>query len=927
MMHRVGGLRRVVSTALCGAMLLGMTTVAPLSAFAAGGGVTTRVSVVNGSPGAQATGGASSAPSVSSDGRFVAFASDATNLVPNDTNGVTDVFVRDRLTGTTERVSVNSAGAQGIGPSGSISRPSISADGNFVAFESFSPLVSSPSLAGDNVFVRDRAKGTTQLVSVAPANAAPSAGSDSNQPSISADGNSVAFASTANNLVASDNNGAKDIFVRNLTGGTTTRVSVGGVSGTPSSAEWTWESDKPSISGDGRYVAFRRQADTSDPLNPLYIWEIWVRDTTAGTSRRLSNNAISPTGLVLADSDNPAISQNGAYVAFDSGSPDLTGAQGNGMHAVIRMSTSGGTGTLVSQSTSANEGNGASSAPAISSDGRYVAFQSDATNLDTDSNGHTDIFVRDCTLNTTAVQSVSTAGAQGNGDSITPAISSDGQLVAFESAATNLVSSDSNSYDDVFARLIDTSKPVTTAQYAPSANAAGWWNAHVTVTLNATDSGSGVASTSYNVGGGSVSYAGPFAINTEGTTNLTYFSTDLAGNSETPNPATIKIDTIKPTLALDTTSGSSHAAPFSVGLSSAPSDSGSGIDNAKGVEFQLDGQSWIKENSVGLVAGTHTVSARVSDIAGNQTQVDLTGVQVTNAQPDHIAPHTVLSNAPAPGVWVNATTAPKSLVATDDGSGVSFLTYWLNNPPQSTPATTPESIVSFGPLPILWQQGPNTLHFFSTDAAVPSNIEATQTATVLFDSIAPTIHFGSASGAVNSGAVFYTGGLTVTAGALDGTPGTVSGVNSTQMKVDGATAWTPVSSVAVGLGTHTVYAQATDNAGNESAVSSVTFTVNPAPIAVSLSAPKVSGKAVHTTSTKIIGSVSPGHSVRVAVAIQKYSGNKPKAYKTVWVTASSSGAWSFKLKFKKGTYRMRASTAGTTSWKTGLSTYRTIKIK
>jgi tricorn protease-like protein len=178
-------------------------------------GATTRVSVVD-SSGAQATGGASSNPSISSDGRFVAFESLATNLVADDTNGLADIFVHDRTTGATTRVSVvDSSGAQATG--GASSNPSISPDGRFVAFESLATnLVTGDTNGLGDVFVHDRQTDRTTRVSVASGGA--EGNNDSFAPSISSDGDFVAFESDATNLVAGDTNTRRDIFVRDQSG-------------------------------------------------------------------------------------------------------------------------------------------------------------------------------------------------------------------------------------------------------------------------------------------------------------------------------------------------------------------------------------------------------------------------------------------------------------------------------------------------------------------------------------------------------------------------------------------------------------------------------------------------------------------------------------------------------------------------------------
>lgn len=191
--------------------------------------------------------GFSELPSISQNGRYVAFSSWATNLVPGDTNGEKDIFVHDRDTGVTERVSVNSDAIQGNSDS---DVPSISQDGRYVAFQSWANnLVPGDTNGAIDVFVHDRNTGETERVSVG------SAGAQGNNhfggASISQDGQFVAFSSRANNLVPGDTNNTRDVFVHDRDSGQTERVSVDstGIQG-------NFISGDPSISQHGRYVAF-----------------------------------------------------------------------------------------------------------------------------------------------------------------------------------------------------------------------------------------------------------------------------------------------------------------------------------------------------------------------------------------------------------------------------------------------------------------------------------------------------------------------------------------------------------------------------------------------------------------------------------------------------------------------------------------------
>jgi Tol biopolymer transport system component len=269
-------------------------------------GVTRRVSV--GAAG-QANGGSLS-PAISADGRFVAFNSYASNLVPGDTNGTTDIFVRDLLARVTRRVSVGPAGQ---GNSDSSGVPAISADGRFVTFtSSASNLVPGDTNGAIDVFVRDLQAGVTKRVSVG-------TGGQANDYSffatISADGRFVAFESFAANLVPGDTNGTSDIFVRDLQAGVTRRVSVGAAGQGNSDS-----SGAPAISADGRYVAFFSHASNLVPGDTNGAYDIFVRDLLAGVTRRVSVGA---SGQGNRDSLAPAITADGRSVAFVSASFNL----------------------------------------------------------------------------------------------------------------------------------------------------------------------------------------------------------------------------------------------------------------------------------------------------------------------------------------------------------------------------------------------------------------------------------------------------------------------------------------------------------------------------------------------------------------------------------------------------------------------------
>jgi Tol biopolymer transport system component len=397
-----------------------------------------RVSVASG--GAQGDNNSYS-PSISADGRYVAFQSYATNLVAGDTNGTMHIFIHDTQTGETTLVSVDSSGIEGNGIS---SRSSMSADGRYVAFQSDATnLVAGDTNGNTDVFIHDTQTGTTTRVSVDSYGLQSSVGN--NQiPSISADGRYVAFESGATNLVSGDTNGTKDIFIHDTQTGTTTRVSVDS-SGTESNGT----SYSSAISADGRYVAFESLANNLVTGDTNTASDVFIHDTQTGTTTRVSVDSSGTQGD--NSSSAPSISADGRYVAFDSIATNLVAGDTNAYYDVFIHDTQTGTTTRVSVDSNGTEGDSDSYYPSISADGRYVAFESDATNLVAgDTNSVPDIFIYDTQTGTTTRVSVDSSGTQGDNSSSAPSISADGRYVAFQSDATNLVADDTNAYSDVF---------------------------------------------------------------------------------------------------------------------------------------------------------------------------------------------------------------------------------------------------------------------------------------------------------------------------------------------------------------------------------------------------------------------------------------------------------------------------------------------
>ncbi|MEG4404587.1 calcium-binding protein [Microcoleus sp. MON2_D5] len=356
------------------------------------------------------------------------------------------------------RVSVDSAGNQGNQSPFSFSSPSISPDGRFVAFESYATnLVPGDTNRSRDIFVRDTLTNTITRVSVD--SAGNQANADSFRPSISTDGRFVAFDSDATNLVPGDTNDNADIFLRDTLTNTTTRVSVDSA-GNQADTELYKGSGFPSISADGRFVAFYSASADFVPGDTNATYDIFVRDTLTNTTTRVSldsagnqgnDTSVSIGSISISGSFSPSISADGRFVAFHSYSSNLVPGDTNDTYDIFVRDTLTNTTTRLSVDSADNQANGGSGTPSISGDGRFVAFNSDATNLvPGDTNEKTDIFVRDTLTNTTTRVSVDSAGNQGNNDSFDPSISADGHRVAFDSEASNLVPGDTNNTFDVF---------------------------------------------------------------------------------------------------------------------------------------------------------------------------------------------------------------------------------------------------------------------------------------------------------------------------------------------------------------------------------------------------------------------------------------------------------------------------------------------
>jgi Tol biopolymer transport system component len=387
---------------------------------------------------------ASNYPSLSPDGRYVAFESFATNLAAHDGNHTWDAFVRDRLTGTTKCASLDTIGLPGNGPSNEVA---ISSDGRFVAFASYATnLVHNDRNGKVDIFVRDFVAGTTERVTVNSAGV--EANDGSGFPSISADGRFVVFESWATNLVMGDKNGRPDVFLHDRVTGANELVSISstGAQGDAASVlDWSW----PTISADGRYVAFWSYADNLVSGDGNGLEDVFVHDRQSGTTEKVSvDSAGYPSD---GQSFSVSISPDGRFVGFVSYADNLVPGDTNNVSDAFVHDRQTGATERVNVDSAGVQGNGrCSSPPVLSADGRYVVFDSDSSNLvPNDTNGLSDVFRRDRQSGTTERMSVASGGQQGDNFSYAPWISADGRFVAFQSTADNLVPGDSNwTYDD-----------------------------------------------------------------------------------------------------------------------------------------------------------------------------------------------------------------------------------------------------------------------------------------------------------------------------------------------------------------------------------------------------------------------------------------------------------------------------------------------
>ncbi len=387
------------------------------------------------SAGTQADGGSGQGQvAVSADGRFVAFVSDATNLVPGDTNGVADIFVRDLRTNTTERVSVSTGGAQGDHASSALAL-AVSPSGRYVTFTSdatnLAPGNDDSNCAPDpcpDVYIRDRRTGTTTLLLSFRYTIIPAA-----HMILSSGARFFAFDDIVfDGVERCRRSPRRCVAVRQL---------PRSVVIDRSDADW----QLGGMSAGGRFVLFSAQGlNQATNATTLLVGGVFVRDV-----RRRMTRTVTRVPRDLAN----GISPQGRFVLFTSRAGKLAPGDTNHVRDVFVRDLHTGATHRISVSSAERQGNRPSSGVAISNGGRYCLFESGATDLVAgDTNGATDLFLRDRVHGRTVRVNVSTAGVQANRAVRFAALSADGRWAVFASPASNMVAGDTNAVRDVFAR-------------------------------------------------------------------------------------------------------------------------------------------------------------------------------------------------------------------------------------------------------------------------------------------------------------------------------------------------------------------------------------------------------------------------------------------------------------------------------------------
>lgn len=379
-------------------------------------------------------------PMISADGRVVVFQSTSNNMVPGDSSGTRHIYAYDQLTKKLTRVSVNNSGTPGNKPSFSAS---ISSDGRYVAFTSRATnLVDGDTNDKQDIFVRDRKDGTTVRISIS--NFGEQADQDCHEAVISADGRILAFSSAASTLDENDNNRSADIFICDREAKFVRRITR-----SAEGFEADHGSGEPAISANGRFIAFYSHATNITNIDTNGAPDIYLFDTLNGTTELIS--VASNRMIGNRDSRRPQVSAEGRYVVFESWATNLVSEDKNEGPDIFLRDRESKTTICVSADADGKPGNDDSRDPQISDDGNFVVFTSFASNLVAgDTNTKPDVFLYDRKTRKTERVNLTKKGEQAAGRSGEGTLSGDGRWVAFASKASNLVEYDTNESLDIF---------------------------------------------------------------------------------------------------------------------------------------------------------------------------------------------------------------------------------------------------------------------------------------------------------------------------------------------------------------------------------------------------------------------------------------------------------------------------------------------
>jgi N-acetylneuraminic acid mutarotase len=617
-----------------------------------------RVSVA--SAGAEGN-GASYKLFLNQDGRYVAFWSAASNLVPDDTNGVVDVFVHDRSTGTTERVSVSATGEQAVYP---LNSPhftdsylsSISADGRYVLFNANAHNLAPPlGTLGMKVYLRDRQAGTTEMVSVSETGQADN--SDSQGGSISADGRYVAFSSSALNIMPGLTVFQPRVFVKDRQTGVIENISVA-TDGTDATGN-NMLSNGATISADGRYVLFLSSAANLVPDDTNGSQDLFIRDRQLNQTKRVN---ISTAGEQSVGSTIPAFSMSadGRYIAFESTAKNqVTGYTLNNYTNTYLHDRETGSTVLVNVSSAGAVNRGwQHSLKSISPDGRYVAYSTDMADIITE-NPYLfyPVIIHD--MQTGANKVLCSDGCS------SVSLAERGDSAGFVSTGTDLVQGDTNGFGDVF---VSDRNPV---RLKGTMGGNGWYVSDVQLTLaSSADAGSGVARQEYSLDGSTwTTYTVPTGITAEGNLNLQVRSVDNAGLIGAIASTNVRVDRTPPatTVVLTGTSGADGWYGSTVQVTLVAQDAASGV---AATEYTLNGSDWIAYTAPFTLSaeGTSAFSFRSRDNAGNCEAANQKSVKI-----DLRAPVTSASVAGTKGSndwFTSAVTVTLAVAETGSGTGL-----------------------------------------------------------------------------------------------------------------------------------------------------------------------------------------------------------------------------------------------------------------